>query len=109
MGCKKFKESFKTITCDNGCKNFDFEGIERSVFTKSRRTRVYYAHPYSAWERGTIENTNKLIRRFITKGADIGKFSEKEIKMIEHWIKNYPRKIFNGKTSYMILKNNKVA
>ena len=52
--------------------NLDDEGIERSVLTKSKRTKVYYAHPYSAWERGTNENTNKLIRRFFPKGADIG-------------------------------------
>ena len=109
LGSKKFRETFKTITCDNGCENLDFEGIERSVLTKSKRTKVYYAHPYSAWERGTNENTNKLIRRFIPKGADIGKFSDEKIKIIEHWINNYPRKIFNGKSSNELLKMEKVA
>jgi len=105
LGTKRFKEIFKTITCDNGCENLDFEGIERSVLTNRSRTKVYYAHPYSAWERGTNENTNKLIRRFIPKGADIGKFSCKTIKLIEHWINNYPRKIFNGLSSAEMLKN----
>ena len=99
MGSKKFRETFKTITCDNGCENLDFEGIEKSVFTKKKRTEVYYAHPYSAWERGTNENANKLIRRFIPKGADIGKFTHEKIKMIEHWINNYPRRILNGLSS----------
>lgn len=99
IGVKKFRNTFKTITCDNGCENLDFEGIERSVSTKKDRTKVYYAHPYSAWERGTNENTNKLIRRFIPKGADIGKYTSKEIKLIEHWINNYPRRIFNGLSS----------
>ena len=109
LGSKRFRETFKTITCDNGCENLDFEGIERSVLTKSKRTKVYYAHPYSAWERGTNENTNKLIRRFIPKGVDIGKFSNEEIKIIEHWINNYPRKIFNGQSSKELLKMEKVA
>lgn len=99
IGSKKFRERFKTITCDNGCENLDFEGIERSLLTKQKRTKVYYAHPYSAWERGTNENTNKLIRRFIPKGADISKYSSKEIKFIEHWINNYPRRIFGGLSS----------
>lgn len=104
LGSKKFRETFKTITCDNGCENLDFEGIERSAVTKAARTKVYYAHPYSAWERGTNENTNKLIRRFIPKGVNIGKYSTKQIKLIEHWINNYPRKIFNGLSSAQMLK-----
>ena len=64
--------------------------------TKRKRTKVYYAHPYSAWERGTNENINKMIRRFIPKGKDIGEYSEKEIKKIEDYIKNCPRKILAG-------------
>lgn len=99
MGAKKFRERFKTITCDNGCENLDFEGIEHSAINKGKRTKVYYAHPYSAWERGSNENANKLIRRFIPKGADIAEFSHERIKMIEHWINNYPRKLFDGKSS----------
>ena len=99
MGAKKFRETFKTITCDNGCENLDFCGIERSIFTKRKRTKVYYAHPYSAWERGSNENANKLIRRFIPKGSDISQFSHERIKMIESWINNYPRKLFNGLSS----------
>ena len=62
LGSKKFRETFKTITCDNGCENLDYEGIERSVLTKQSRTKVYYAHPYSAWERGSNENANKFFR-----------------------------------------------
>ena len=93
MGAKTFRETFKTITCDNGCENLDFEGIERSALTKQKRTSIYYAHPYSAWERVSNENANKLIRRFIPKGSDIGEFSHERIKMIEHWINNYPRRL----------------
>ena len=104
MGSKKFRNTFKTITCDNGCENLDFEGIERSVFGKKERTKVYYAHPYSAWERGTNENANKLIRRFIPKGSDIGKFSHERIKAIEHWINNYPRRILGGLSSKMLIE-----
>ena len=109
LGSKKFRETFKTITCDNGCENLDFEGIERSVLIKQKRTTVYYAHPYSAWERGSNENANKLIRRFIPKGVDIGEFSHERIKMIEHWINNYPRRIFGGMSSNMVKSQLKVA
>ena len=92
LGTKKFRETFKTITCDNGCENLDFKGMERSVLTNIPRTQVFYAHPYSAWERGVNECTNKLIRRFIPKGADISKYSKKFIRYIQHWMNNYPRK-----------------
>ena len=109
MGAKTFRGTFKTITCDNGCENLDFEGIERSVLVKQKRTTVYYAHPYSAWERGSNENANKLIRRFIPKGSDISEFSHERIKMIEHWINNYPRRLFNGLSSNMLIQQQNIA
>ena len=59
----------------------------------------YYAHSYSLWERGSNENNNKLIRRFIPKGTDISEISEEEIKRIEKWMNDYPRKIFNRKSA----------
>jgi len=94
-----FKEKFKTITMDNGSEFLDYKGIERSVNKgTSKRVTTYYAHPYSSWERGTNENINKLIRRFIPKGTDISKISRARIKYIENWINNYPRKMFGYKS-----------
>lgn len=92
IGAKNFREIFKTITCDNGCENLDFNGMERSALTNIPRTQVFYAHPYSAWERGANECANKLIRRFIPKGADISKYPKKFVRYIQHWMNNYPRK-----------------
>lgn len=99
---KKFTDTFKTITCDNGCENLDFEGIEKSVLRKQQRTKVYYAHPFSSWERGTNENINKMIRRFIPKGVDISIYTNKQIKQIQHWINNYPRRILGGLSANMM-------
>ena len=59
----------------------------------------FYAHSFSSWERGSNENNNKLIRRFIPKGKDIRDITEEELKSIEEWMNNYPRKLFNGKSS----------
>jgi transposase, IS30 family len=97
-----FRKTFKTITCDNGCENLDFDGIEKSIRNREKRTKVYYAHPYSSWERGTNENLNKMIRRFIPKGVDISNFTEKQIMQIQHWINNYPRKILSGLSANMM-------
>jgi IS30 family transposase len=58
------------------------------------RTKAYFSHPYSSWGRGTNENMNKMIRRFIQKGVDIANYSDKEIKRIQNWINNYPRRLF---------------
>ena len=97
---RHFKEKFKTITVDNGSEFLDFKGIEGSVRKSGKqRTKVYYAHPYSAWERATNENSNRLIRRFIPKGIDIGKVSHAKVKYVEDWINNYPRRIFGYKSA----------
>lgn len=97
---KTFQKTFKTITVDNGSEFLDFKGLEQSIHpTEKSRTNVYYAHPYSSRERGTNENSNKLIRRFIPKGSDIDDFSHKEIAMIQDWMNNYPRGIFGYKTA----------
>ena len=64
--------------------------LEKSVYNKvSKRTTIYYAHPYCSWERGSNENNNKLIRKFIKKKADIKNFSNSHIKNIQDWINNY--------------------
>lgn len=96
----KFKEVFKTITVDNGSEFLDYESMQRSIKNpKDQRTKIYYCHPYSSWERGSNENANRLIRRFIPKGQDIGRFTHKMIKFIQDWINKYPRKIFGYKSS----------
>lgn len=94
MGRKRFQETFRTITVDNGSEFLNSSEMERSCLShKKARTMVYYAHPYSAYERGTNENMNRMIRRFIPKGTDLSQYTKKEIKRIENWLNNYPRKI----------------
>ncbi len=94
-----FRDKFKSITLDNGREFLDWEGIEKNPLNGQKRTLVYFAHPYSAWERGTNENQNRMIRRFVPKGTDISKLSDKDIEKIEKWMNNYPRKILGYKTA----------
>lgn len=98
-GSKKFREKFKTITCDNGCEFLNSKGIEKSRYTKGTRTTVYYCHPYSSWERGTNENINRMIRRFFPKGTNFDEVSKQQVAMVEAWINNYPRRILGGLSS----------
>lgn len=103
LGNQIFQKTFKTITMDNGVEFLDFKGIEKGCRNKrKRRTKTYYCHPYSSWERGTNENSNKLIRRFVPKGTMIENYTDEEILYIQNWMNNYPRKIFGGKTANMI-------
>lgn len=97
---KDFSTIFRSITMDNGTEFLDFESLKRSAIKpENQRTQIYYAHPYSSWERGTNENSNKLIRRFIPKGTDIGQINHAEIQQIEYWMNHYPRRIFGYKTA----------
>ena len=96
----QFSRRFKSVTMDNGSEFIDSKSLEAScLWPGKNRTICYYAHPYSAWERGSNENANKLIRRFIPKGTDIGKLAAKDIKRVEQWMNNYPRKMFGYKTA----------
>lgn len=93
MGSPAFRATFKSITVDNGSEFADVDGMERSCRRKGPRTKVYYCHPYSSWERGTNENTNGLIRRWFPKGTDFSKVSVREIRKVEDWLNAYPREI----------------
>ena len=101
---KEFYSKFKTITFDNGGEFRNWEIIEKSCRKKCKRTNIYYAHPYCSGERGSNENANRLIRRFIPKGTNITEIPEEFIKHIENWINNYPRAMFKYKSTNEILK-----
>lgn len=90
---KSFHKRFKSITSDNGSEFMDSKSIEEMGIV------YFYAHSYCSYERGSNENNNRFIRRFIRKGTDIGKYSKRCIKKIEKYINAYPRKQFGGKSA----------
>ncbi len=93
-GADMFKQIFKTITVDNGSEFADVNGLERSILEEGeKRTHLYYCHPYSSWERGTNEVTNKMVRRKVPKGTNFDDKTDEEIEEIENWINGYPRRI----------------
>jgi len=90
----------KSLTSDNGCEFLDIAGIERSALRgRPRRTGLYFAHPYSAFERGANENANRIIRRFIPKGSDLGDYSPRRIQEIEDWMNRLHRESLGGRTA----------
>lgn len=84
-----FDHIFKSITADNGS---EFSALN------NHGIKVYYAHPYSAWERGTNERHNGLIRRFIPKGKAIKELTRSQIERVQNWCNSLPRKILGYRT-----------
>ena len=101
----QFKIKFKSVTFDNGVEFLNWKYLEVSILVVGkRRTTIYFAHSYSSWERGTNENQNRMIRRFVPKGRDIAEFSKADIQEIEDWMNNYPRKILGYKTANQVVQ-----
>jgi IS30 family transposase len=83
----------KSLTYDNG-----LEMAQHKRVTAQTGMQVYFAHPYSSWERGSNENTNGLIRRFFPKGTDFNKVRERQLKEVQDNLNNRPRKVLGYKT-----------
>lgn len=97
---KNFKKVFKSITVDNGSEFSDCKSLEKSKFGKNnKRTKVYYCHPYSSYERGSNERINREIRRKIPKGSDLSIYTDDDIIEVENWVNEYPRQVLNFHTS----------
>lgn len=97
---KNFKKIFKSITVDNGSEFSDCKSLEKSKFGKNnKRTKVYYCHPYSSYERGSNERINREIRRKIPKGSDLSIYTDDDIIEVENWVNEYPRQVLNFHTS----------
>lgn len=92
MGSQDFRKCFRSITVDNGCEFQDCAGMEAADENGSKRTEIYYCHPYSSYERGSNECQNRIIRHFFPKKTDFSKVSEKAVKQVEHWMNHYLRR-----------------
>lgn len=105
FGAVNFRKIFRSITVDNGSEFAAAEELERSAVNKTiPRTKVYFCHPYSSWERGSNENVNGMIRRKHPKGTDFSKVSAAEIARTEAWVNSYPRKILGYMSSEIMFR-----
>jgi len=83
----------KTLTYDNGS-----EMAEHKVFAKNTKIKVFFAHPYSPWERPTNENSNGLIRDYFPKGTDFNLIAKKRLKEVQNQLNERPRKVLDDYT-----------
>lgn len=86
-------EQVQSITFDNGKEFALHEQIEKGL-----NTDIYFAKPYHSWERGTNENTNKLIRQFLPKSIRLDMIDDEQIQQIEDNLNNRPRKVLGFRT-----------
>lgn len=86
-----------SITQDRGKENYEYETVAKALSVS-----MYFAHPYCSHERGANENTNGLIRRYLPKGTDFGKITNKRILEIEYQLNTRPRKRLGYLSPYQV-------
>lgn len=87
------EKTFQTITVDNGSEFSDCDGIQNLT------NALYYCHPYSSCERGSNENANRIIRRFIPKKQSMKGVTQKKCDAVAHYMNNMHRKILSYRTA----------
>jgi IS30 family transposase len=90
-----------TLTLDN-----DIVFRRHEEMSRILGVPVYFCHPYHSWEKGGVENTNKLIRRYVPKGCDISKLSNEYMLMIETKLNARPRKCLLYRTPLEVMNQN---
>lgn len=106
---KRIPEKFrKSLTYDRGS-----EMSQHKLFTQETNIKVYFADPYSPWQRGTNENTNGLIRQYFPKGTDFNEIPLSAVKQAEQRLNSRPRKTLEFYTPsekfYELLTGRKIA
>ena len=92
---------FNSLTLDN-----DIAFKKHKELSELLGINIYFCEPYKSWQKGGVENMNKLIRRYIPKGTNISKVSDRHIKKIEDKLNNKFRKCLNYKTALEVMEEN---
>lgn len=100
----KYKNQVKSITFDNG-----LEFAHHEMISKRLECKIYFADPYSAYQRGTNENTNGLIRQYFPKGSDFDEYSQNDVRHAMNSLNRRPRKRLNFNTPMERFFNKGVA
>ena len=97
--CRYPAKMRRSITYDNGPENAEHMRTNKVLGTAS-----YFCEPFRSYERGTVENTIGLVRRFIPKKTNLAKVSQDHLTKIEYWLNNRPRKCLKFKTPAEVFK-----
>ena len=89
----------RTLTLDNGKEFAAFKQVEQAT-----GLQVFFADPYSAWQRGANENMNGLLRRYFPKNTNFSRVSDQEIAFAAHALNNRPRKCLDYRTPFEVVQ-----
>jgi hypothetical protein len=89
----------RSLTVDNGR-----EFARPTELEKKLEVPLYFAHPYHAWERGTNENTNGLLRQYLPKGTDLSQITDEQLQSHVRQINHRPRKCLGFQTAFEIFR-----
>ena len=95
-------EWFKTMTFDNGG-----EGVKHTEIKKEYGIETYFCDPFASWQKGGVENANKLIRQYLPRNTDMAKLTDRDIYNIQEKLNNRPRKCLGYLSSNEVI--NKVV
>ena len=101
---RPYKDIVQTITADNG-KEFAYH----EKISEALETDVFFAHPYSSWERGLNENTNGLLRQYFPKSTDLKNVTQKEVRHAVNRLNTRPRETLFFKTPGDLIKKHMAA
>jgi len=103
-GLTPYKDQVHTLTYDNGKELAEHEQIAEELGAE-----IYFAHPYSSWERGVNENTNGLLRQYFPKGRELTDVSQEEIEHAMERLNHRPRKTLGFQTPFEVFFSTKTS
>ncbi len=105
LGIQLFSKIFRIVLTDNGNEFLDPIHIEFDYTTSNKTTNIFYCHPYSSFEKASLEHNHEYIRRIFPKGESLNNLTERQVQRLETTINNIPREKLKGKTPYELTKN----
>lgn len=93
-------ELFKTITFDNGTEN-----VRHVEIKKEYAIETYFCDPFASWQKGGVENSNKLIRHYLPRNTDLSKLTDRDIYLIQEKLNDRPRKCLNYLSSNEVIRD----
>lgn len=100
--CRRIKQHYpewKTMTTDN-----DVLFRHHTLLEKALGIRIFFCFPYHSWEKGSVENTNKVIRRDVPKGSDISRYSKRFFRSLEDKLNHRYMAVLNHRTPEEMLR-----
>ncbi len=100
LGEAEFARLFEVILTDNGSEFADPQGIERSLITGDKISRVYYCNPNASWQKGSLEKNHEYIRYVLPKGTSFASLEQSDAELLASHINSIPRQSLNKQTPY---------